>query len=69
MKKIISLLILLFTFTFVFADEPPSWREYKKVSDNLDFFAWVHFADNDTIKYPYLHKFLLVIYRTKKSPN
>lgn len=56
------MLILLFTFTFVFADEPPSWREYKKVSDNLDFFAWVHFADNDTIKYPWERKWQLSVF-------
>ena len=63
MKRILFLTVLLLNFTFVFADEPPSWQPYKTVSKNSEFFAWVNYADNDTIKYPWERKWQLSVYK------
>ena len=62
MKRILFLAILFFNFTLVFADEPPSWQPYKKVSDNSEFFAWINYADNDTIKDPWERKWQLSVF-------
>lgn len=63
MRRIICLTIFFLNFTFVFADEPPSWQPYKKVSGNSEFFAWVNYADSDTTKYPSERKWQLSVFK------
>jgi len=67
MKNALFILFILMLFVVkVYADEPPSWTAYKVVSENGNFFSWVHFADNDTTKSAWERKWALTVY-TKDS--
>lgn len=62
MKKIVTLILVLFNLAIGFADEPPSWLPYKKISENLGYFAWVNYADKDSLKNPWERKWSLSVY-------
>jgi len=69
MKKAFPIfLISLFLALKGMADSPPSWTPYKVVSENAEFYSWVHFGDNDTTKLPWERVWVLEVY-TKDSIN
>ncbi len=45
-----------------FADEPPSWTNYKVVSKNGDYFAWVQSSNEDSLKKPWECDWTLTVY-------
>lgn|SRR5690606_2803347 len=49
MKNFLLLVLFVVKVGCCYADEPPSWTPYKSISENGAYFAWVDFADTDTL--------------------
>lgn len=62
-KNLLFLILLLTNFLFCWADEPPSWEPYTKVSENKEFFCFVYYADNDSLKQPWERKWNLNVFK------
>jgi hypothetical protein len=61
MKKILFLTILFLT-SKLYADEPPSYEPYFLESENKEYFAFINFADQDSLKYPWERKWMLGVF-------
>lgn len=61
-KKLFFLSFFSLIFSNCFADEPPSWSPYFKVSENKNFFCLISFADKDSIKEPWERKWEIGIF-------
>lgn len=61
-KNLLLLTFLVFTIPNCFADEPPSWSPYIKVSENKNYFCLVSFADKDFLKEPWERKWEIGVF-------